>query len=244
MSAALVSQFMPYGAPELKRAARPHMVRALVLSSLLVTAAFALAWSLSQFIVPTQVIEIPVPPTRHDSEHFDILKPPPPPITPPAVVVRPPSKVNAVDAVPVPKKDDVVPPDQTIKGQGENPDLPVTTGPSTGIKIENGTGDQPVNRFDEVAFVDRYPEAITRTTPTYPDIARQAGVEGTVVVYVLIGKEGKVREVKLHPDRHVPMLDEAALQAARRWTFEPALSSGHAVAVWVQLPFKFSLHTR
>jgi outer membrane biosynthesis protein TonB len=38
------------------------------------------------------------------------------------------------------------------------------------------------------------------------------------------------------------MLDSAAAGAVRQWVFKPALSEGEPVAVWVGVPFKFSLH--
>jgi TonB family protein len=38
------------------------------------------------------------------------------------------------------------------------------------------------------------------------------------------------------------MLDSAALEAARRFVFQPALSNGHPVPVWVAVQFRFRLH--
>ena len=239
MTAAFVSQFMPYGAPELQRAARPHMVRALMLSSLLVTTAFALAWSLSLFYHPSAVIEVPIA-RPHDTEAIEILKPPP--IQPPVAPIQHPVSTRAVDAVPIPKPDAAVPEDQTIKGQPDyGRDVASTPTQGGGIAVSEGAGDKPVNELGEVPFVDQYPQAIVRVKPVYPEIAMQAQVEGTVMVHILIGKDGRVREAKLHPEKHVPMLDAAALEAARRWTFEPALVNGHPVAVWALVPFKFAL---
>jgi len=239
MTAALSSEFQPYGAPELRRAARPDMVRALLLSSLLVTTAFALAGSLSLFFHSTRVVEIPRPPLPHNPEAIDLRLPP---LEPPIATIQSPSSAHAVDATPVPKQDAVVPEDQTIKSQQDYvQEATSTSGPAGGIAIRDGTGDRPVNDPGEVAFVDRFPEPIVRVTPRYPDLAMQAQVEGTVVVYALIGKDGRVRELRLHPEKHAPMLDAAALEAARRWTFEPAFANGQPVPVWVSVPFKFAL---
>jgi protein TonB len=216
------------------------MVRALLLSSLLVTIAFALALSLSPFFYSTRVVEIPPPLLPHNPEVIDILRPPP--LAPPIAAIEPPSSVPAVDATPVPKQDALVPEDQTIKSQPDYvQDATSKSGPAGGITIQNGIGDEPVNDAGKVAFVDRFPEPIVRVKPRYPDLAHQAGVEGTVMVFVLVGKDGRVREVKLDPEKHQPMLDAAALEAARTWTFEPAVSNGRAVPVWVSVPFKFAL---
>src|SRR5262249_25988292 len=91
-------------------------------------------------------------------------------------------------------------------------------------------------------WAEQYPEAITQITPTYPEIARQAGVEGLVIVNVLVGKTGRVLDARLDEKRHVPMLNEAALAAARQWVFTPALANGRPVAVWTGIPFKFRLN--
>jgi len=239
MTTALSSQFMPYGAPELQRAARPHMVRALALSSLLVTAAFALAWSLSLLYTPSRIIEVPISTPTYNPEDYRIPSPPPLVRVPPVAQPRP---AKPADAVPVPKPDASVPKDQTILSQGERNQKDGATSTGGGVlSIPSGTGDEATNRPGEVAFVDRFPEPIVRVTPRYSEFARQAQAEGTVVVYALVGKDGRVREVQLHPEKHQPILDPLALDAARQWTFEPALANGHPVAVWVALPFKFAL---
>jgi protein TonB len=78
--------------------------------------------------------------------------------------------------------------------------------------------------------------------PDYPDLAREAGVEGLVVVHALIGKDGRVLRVELDPKKNVLMLNAAALEAAMKWKFTPALANGHPVVVWYAIPFKFVLH--
>jgi len=84
------------------------------------------------------------------------------------------------------------------------------------------------------------PEPVTRVSPVYPDLAREAGVDGTVNVQALVGKDGKVKDVRVV--KSIPMLDEAAKAAVRQWVFKPALSNNKPVAVWVGVPVKFSLH--
>lgn len=241
MNAVLSSQSMPYGAPELRRAARPDMVRALLLSSLLVTTAFALALALSPFYpkMAERIIEMPLP--SYHTESFRIPLPSPPPLAP---SVKPAPAKRAVDAVPVVVEDPVVPAAPPTAGNRTGTDTTVPPDIAGRITIDDGTGDRPVNQEGEIAFVDRFPVSIRRVTPLYPDLARQAGVEGTVTVHLLVGQDGRIREVKVHPEKHVPMLDTAALEAARAWTFEPALANGRPVAVWVSVPFKFALHGR
>ena len=240
MNAVLSSPSMPYGAPELQRAARPHMIRALLLSSALVTTAFALALSLRPWYgqPDVRVIDVPIP--QYRAESFRIPLPPPLREAPPQASPAPPSVKEAVPVVVEDPRNEVAPPlahQGTGKDQGADAPVVIGGGPQPG----SGVGEGPVNEPGTIAFVERFPVPIRQLKPRYPDLATQANVEGTVMVYVLIGKDGKVQDVKLHPEKHVPMLDAAALEAARAWTFEPALSNGRPVPVWVSVPFKFSL---
>ena len=76
--------------------------------------------------------------------------------------------------------------------------------------------------------------------PAYPDIAREAGVDGTVMVQALVGKDGRVKDTRVV--KSIPMLDASALTAVKQWVFKPALSNNKPVAVWVAVPVRFTLH--
>ena len=94
--------------------------------------------------------------------------------------------------------------------------------------------------FGQSVYVEELPSALDKVAPEYPEFARSTGVEGTVIVQALVGKDGRVKETRIA--RSIPGLDEAAELAVRRWTFEPAKAGGKPVAVWVAVPVKFSLH--
>jgi TonB family protein len=96
--------------------------------------------------------------------------------------------------------------------------------------------DYPLGRY---VFIDELPEAIVKVTPSYPDSARVAGVQGTVLVYAHACACGEVMETRIQ--RSVPMLDSAAADAVRQWIFKPALANGEPVAVWLVVPVRFSL---
>ena len=83
------------------------------------------------------------------------------------------------------------------------------------------------------------PEIVEQGIPKYPELAKKAGIEGTVVVKVLVGYEGNVESTELV--KSVEVLDEAALEAARQFKFSPAKLDGKPVKVWMALPFKFKL---
>ncbi len=89
-------------------------------------------------------------------------------------------------------------------------------------------------------YTDELPAPVSRFAPEYPSLARDAGVEGTVLVWALVGLDGSVEQVQVQ--KSIPMLDEAAREAVRRWRFTPALANKHPVRVWVAVPVRFRLH--
>ena len=62
-----------------------------------------------------------------------------------------------------------------------------------------------------------------------------------MVAHLLVGRDGRVLEVRIDERHSVLMLNEAALRAARQWVFKPALADNRPVAVWVAVPFDFHL---
>lgn len=109
---------------------------------------------------------------------------------------------------------------------------PASTAPPAG-----GSDRDPA--FGEYVFVEELPEALHKVAPSYPEDARRAGIDGTVLVQALIGKDGHVKDTRV--TKSIPMLDAAAERAVRQWTFVPAKSKGKPVAVWVAVPVKFRL---
>lgn len=92
---------------------------------------------------------------------------------------------------------------------------------------------------DDFVAVEEMPVLIDIPAPIYPDMARQAEVEGTVMVRALVGKDGRVQDAFVTDG--VPMLDDAAIAAAMKAVFKPALQQHKPVAVWVQIPMRFTL---
>lgn len=94
--------------------------------------------------------------------------------------------------------------------------------------------------FGSYVYVEELPEAIVKVNPSYPDSAREAGVDGLVLVQAHVCACGEVDSTRVVLS--VPMLDAAAVDAVRQWIFKPGLRAGEPVAVWVGIPVKFSLH--
>jgi periplasmic protein TonB len=80
--------------------------------------------------------------------------------------------------------------------------------------------------------------------PPYPGPALRAGIEGTVVLRVLIGVNGRAQRVEIEEASGHRQLDRAAQeQVQQRWRFEPAMRNGRAVETWVLIPVDFRMPT-
>ncbi len=80
-------------------------------------------------------------------------------------------------------------------------------------------------------------KAISRATPEYPVEARQTGVQGTVVVRIVVDEKGNVTDAKAICGYDV--LRKVSIQAARRWKFSPTQLSGVPVKVTGTISFNF-----
>ena len=77
--------------------------------------------------------------------------------------------------------------------------------------------------------------------PVYPEFARQAGLEGTVLLEVTVGASGRVESASvIHSDVNPPM-EKAAVAAAMRFEFRPATQRGIPVRATVRVPVRFRL---
>jgi TonB family protein len=111
----------------------------------------------------------------------------------------------------------------------------------SGSQAEPGTRRADVERADGRSTpVDVMPVLLSLPPPIYPAEARKMGTEGLVLVRALVGKDGRVEEVRIF--HGVTGLDDAAMDSVRRARFEPALERGEAIRVWVQVPIRFTLN--
>jgi protein TonB len=228
-------EFMPYGAPELKEVAQKYMVRAVLVASgiwiLIYLMGAGTGYILAHRPHETSVVIVP---------YRELAAPPPlsQNTPPPQVQVAQPVAPPAA-AVPVPVPDAEAPPEQTIQSQEEIAQTAPSVGASDNIVVAPPTEDE-LPKYGEYVYVEELPEAITKVTPVYPDMAREANVDGTVLIQALVGKDGKVKDTRVV--KSIGMLDAAAVAAVKQWVFKPALSNNKPVAVWVAVPVKFSLH--
>jgi protein TonB len=90
-----------------------------------------------------------------------------------------------------------------------------------------------------VSTLIRQPVKTVDVRPEYPEVARQARVEGLVIIEAVIGPTGEVQSARVL--RSQPLLDEAALTAVRQWKFTPTLLNGVPVPVVMTVTVNFTL---
>jgi protein TonB len=98
-----------------------------------------------------------------------------------------------------------------------------------------GEVEAPVRAIGDV----KPPKLIREVQPVYPEIARQARVEGIVIVEATTDVYGRVTSVKVL--RSIPLLDQAAIDAVRQWVYEPMVINGRPRPVVFTVTVRFQL---
>jgi periplasmic protein TonB len=80
---------------------------------------------------------------------------------------------------------------------------------------------------------------IKKVQPVYPPLARQARIQGVVLLQAEISKDGTIENLRLISGH--PMLAPAAIDAVKQWRYKPYLLNGEPVAVETQVQVNFSL---
>lgn len=99
-------------------------------------------------------------------------------------------------------------------------------------------------RMVEFTPYDDAPVVIGSISPVYPDFARKAGVQGTVILEVEVYSDGVIGDIRVKKSVQSGPggLDEAAIAAVRKVKFQPGRSSGRPVDTLVIIPVEFSLN--
>jgi len=188
-----------------------------------------------------------------------IAPPPPPPPPPPPVaaqVVHIKPQVHLMDAgkLVAPK---VIPKDVKIIKEEAEPDM----GAIGGVGVPGGVAGGSMNGvlggvMGGISAAPPPPKVqqsrirqggnvqaaklINRVQPSYPPLARQTRIQGTVRLHAIIGKDGAVKELTLESGH--PLLVQAALDAVRQWRYQPTLLNGEPVEVDTTIDVIFTLN--
>lgn len=89
--------------------------------------------------------------------------------------------------------------------------------------------------------VDTKPKIIRMGNLSYPSLAKRSGVEGKVIVNVLIGINGKAEKMEIVESNPEGVFEDAALKSLKYWQFRPGIKDGELVPTWVLIPVTFKL---
>ena len=122
-------------------------------------------------------------------------------------------------------------------GSGSGGGVGSGRGPGVGPGWGGGIGDGPYRVGGGVSA----PRALYAPDPEYSEEARKAKYQGTVVLWVVVGPDGKPRDIRVQRSLGLG-LDEKAVEAVRQWKFEPAKMNGNPVAVQINVEVNFRLY--
>lgn len=89
---------------------------------------------------------------------------------------------------------------------------------------------------------DRMPECVSAVLPPYPKSAKENRIEGEVWLQVLVDEHGDVGEVRVFRKSKSDVgFEQAAMEAALKWKYRPALCDRKPVAVWILYTLRFRL---
>lgn len=185
------------------------------------------------------------PPPQEDT-------PPPPP--PPEVKIPPPQLKTVAFKIPEPTPKEELKEEEEIKTIDELKDQIISTKDQEGEEnvpipiVEEAP--PPVIEKDEDPDINAFifdaeePKPVNmndvRELIGYPDIAKEAQIEGTVLVRVLVDKQGNYKSHKIIRKAH-PILSDAVEKQIARLRFTPAIQGGKPIPFWVNIPFNFKL---
>jgi protein TonB len=180
-----------------------------------------------------------------------IAPPPPPPPPPPPVreIIKPVARLIQSGKLMQPR---AIPKDVAVFKEAELPPDVINNTNQNGVfggipgqGIIGGTG--PVLAPPKPAAPARIKQGgevtaasiITQTRPAYPALARQARIQGTVVLHAIIDKEGKVAQLEVVSGH--PLLVQSAIEAVRQWRYKPTQLNGDPVEVDTTIQVTFTM---
>lgn len=164
--------------------------------------------------------------------------PPPPPEEPPA-----PEEELEPEEEPEPLEEDTALPPMSLSQL----EMALEGGTGTGLGdfgFGFNTASNLVDQIDvfELSQLDKPPTPTMQIPPSYPSEMQRNGIEGTVILVLVLDERGKVREAKVERSTH-PAFERPALDAARQWMFEPAVKDGKPVRARTRQPLRFGMNT-
>lgn len=146
-----------------------------------------------------------------------------------------PEEIKRVEELPPPPK-----PQLPVEAESEEEIQQATIQKTADFETFEKMPVQPEAETPEFVAYDTPPRPKKIIKPVYPEISKKAGIEGTVIVKLLIDVDGNVLRVKILKGL-TPDINSAAKQAALATKFYPAKQRDKPVKVWVSYPIRFVL---
>jgi len=236
------SLYSPYGAFELKAKYQRNLMMGTLITTAFVALILIISWVVSS-LGSDEGVNAPVVVIKTVA---DLGPPPSVAKKPPQVQVNQPNVVAPKVGIPTPVADDeVIDEDVVLATRDELADIVAPDISSS----DNAGGDIVVDiqeddylpAPDEFVAHEVEPQMIQEQKPTYPSLAEQAGITGVVWVKALVDKDGTVKKAMVAKSSGTESLDEAAVKAAYKNIYKPAIQNGRPIAVWVVYKVEFSL---
>lgn len=157
-----------------------------------------------------------------------VAPPPEKPVTPPK-----PEPVLASKSAPQPQPTTPKPETKTATPEPVTPAEKSIPKPAPILAKANNNEGAPVTAPDTLQHQN--------PDPPYPSVSRRRGEEGTVILELLVLKDGSVDDVRIKESSGFPRLDKSAMEAVRRWKYNPARRDGQAIDYRYLQPVTFSL---
>ena len=156
----------------------------------------------------------------------------------PAVAVFIPEQTEVEPAPPAPVKPEIDPVMPTEQPMPEIQfDEPVVPPAETAVPASENA----IAATEATGAVAQDLKARNRVEPTYPSSSRRAGEEGTVRLKVLVDEKGRPRDVAVATSSGFARLDQAAIDAVRKWRFVAATDGTRPISAWTQVAITFRL---
>ena len=185
-----------------------------------------------------EVIQTASPPAVAEPKPKPVIQSPPPIKQTRPIEKNPPPPVRKATKPEPSPEPDIVAPEDTTEISAVTPDPPDENTASTLAALPPA----PTHiATPEPALVEARPLYRENPPPRYPRIARKRGYQGTVVLEVLVAREGEVEDLKIYQSSGYKALDKAALSSVRHWIFTPGRRGDVVVDMWVRVPIAFRL---
>ncbi|MCI0675146.1 MAG: energy transducer TonB [Phycisphaerales bacterium] len=131
---------------------------------------------------------------------------------------------------------------EALNGQGGGGDfmqgLDFTSGKKIGGTGRGSATDEQFEGAFSLAEIDQKPRVIFQSAAIFPAEMRGKKIEGVVSVMFVVDSGGKVANPRVETSTH-PAFDKPAVDAVKKWKFEPAVKGGKRVACKMRVPIRF-----